>query len=64
LRLRIYKINGCLVMVAPGLRVVWALFLVGLLSVALGVAMVVLPDVGLLSLVWLVGLHALSAGVA
>jgi uncharacterized membrane protein HdeD (DUF308 family) len=51
-------------MVAPGLRVVWALFLVGLLSVAFGVAMVVLPDVGLLSLVWLVGLYALSVGVA
>ena len=46
------------------MRVVWALFLVGLLSVALGVAMVVLLDVGLLSLVWLVGLYALSVGVA
>ena len=42
----------------------WALFLVGVLSVALGVAMAVLPGVGLLSLVWLVGLYALLAGVA
>lgn len=42
----------------------WVLLLVGLLSVILGVTMVVLPGVGLLSLVWLVGLYALSAGVA
>jgi len=42
----------------------WALFLVGVLSVALGVAMAVLPGVGLLSLVWLVGLYALLAGSA
>lgn len=42
----------------------WALFLVGALSVALGAAMAVLPGVGLLSLVWLVGLYALAAGAA
>jgi uncharacterized membrane protein HdeD (DUF308 family) len=42
----------------------WALFLVGVLSVALGVAMAVLPGVGLLSLVWLVGLYALVVGIA
>ncbi len=42
----------------------WALFVVGILSVALGVAMVVPPGVGLLSLVWLVGLYALAVGVA
>jgi uncharacterized membrane protein HdeD (DUF308 family) len=42
----------------------WALFLVGVLSAALGVAMAVLPGVGLPSLVWLVGLYALLAGVA
>jgi len=34
------------------------------LDVALGTAMAVLPGVGLLSLVWLVGLYALAVGVA
>ena len=33
------------------------------LDVTLGVAMAVLPGVGLLSLVWLVGLYALAVGV-
>jgi uncharacterized membrane protein HdeD (DUF308 family) len=42
----------------------WALFFAGVLSVALGVAMAFLPGVGLLSLVWLVGLYALAVGVA
>ena len=42
----------------------WALFLVGVLSVALGVAMAFLPGVGLVSLVWLLGLYALAVGVA
>jgi uncharacterized membrane protein HdeD (DUF308 family) len=42
----------------------WVLFLVGVLSVILGAAMAVLPGVGLLSLVWLVGLYALAVGVA
>jgi uncharacterized membrane protein HdeD (DUF308 family) len=42
----------------------WVLFLVGVLSVILGVVMAVLPGVGLLSLVWLVGLYALAVGVA
>ena len=42
----------------------WALFLLGVLSVALGAAMAVLPGAGLLSLVWMVGLYALLAGVA
>ena len=42
----------------------WVLFLVGVLSVLLGMAMAVLPGVGLLSLVWLVGLYALAVGVA
>ena len=32
--------------------------------VALGAAVAVLPGVGLLSLVWLVGLYALAVGVA
>jgi hypothetical protein len=34
------------------------------LDVALGAAMAVLPGVGLLSLIWLVGLYALAVGVA
>jgi uncharacterized membrane protein HdeD (DUF308 family) len=34
------------------------------LDVALGAAMAVLPGVGLLSLVWLVGLYALAVGAA
>ena len=34
------------------------------LDVALGAAMAVLPGVGPLSLVWLVGLYALAVGVA
>jgi uncharacterized membrane protein HdeD (DUF308 family) len=34
------------------------------LDVAQGAAMAVLPDAGLLSLVWLVGLYALTVGVA
>jgi uncharacterized membrane protein HdeD (DUF308 family) len=34
------------------------------LDVALGAAMAVPPGVGLLSLVWLVGLYALAVGVA
>jgi uncharacterized membrane protein HdeD (DUF308 family) len=33
------------------------------LDVALGAAMTVLPDVGLLSLVWLVGLYTLAVGI-
>ena len=33
-------------------------------DVALGAAMAVLPDVGLLSLVWLVGLYELAVGGA
>jgi len=42
----------------------WALFLVGVLSVIFGIILAVLPSVGLLSLVWLVGLYALAVGVA
>jgi uncharacterized membrane protein HdeD (DUF308 family) len=34
------------------------------LDFALAAAMAVLPGVGLLSLIWLVGLHALAVGVA
>jgi uncharacterized membrane protein HdeD (DUF308 family) len=42
----------------------WALFLVGVLSVIFGIILAVLPGVGLLSVVWLVGLYALAIGVA
>jgi uncharacterized membrane protein HdeD (DUF308 family) len=42
----------------------WVLFLVGVLSVVLGVAMAVLPGVGVLSLVWLLGIYALAIGFA
>jgi uncharacterized membrane protein HdeD (DUF308 family) len=42
----------------------WVLFLVGILSVIFGIILAILPGVGLLSLVWLVGLYALAIGVA
>ena len=42
----------------------WALLFLGVLSVILGVTMALLPGVGLLSLVWLVGVYALAAGAA
>jgi uncharacterized membrane protein HdeD (DUF308 family) len=42
----------------------WALFLVGVLSVIFGIILAVLPGVGLLSVVWLLGLYALAIGVA
>jgi uncharacterized membrane protein HdeD (DUF308 family) len=42
----------------------WLLGLSGVLSVLFGVILAVLPGVGLLSLVWLVGIYALIFGVA
>ena len=42
----------------------WLMGLSGVLSVAFGVILAVLPGVGLLSLVWLVGIYALILGVA
>ena len=42
----------------------WALILGGVLSVIFGIILAVLPGVGLLSLVWLLGLYALLAGIA
>jgi len=41
----------------------WSLALAGVLSVLLGVLLVILPGVGLLSLVWLIGVYALVFGV-
>ncbi len=41
----------------------WSLALAGVLSVLLGVLLVILPGVGLLSLVWLIGVYALIFGV-
>lgn len=43
---------------------VWLMGLSGVLSVLFGVVLAVLPGVGLLSLVWLVGIYALIFGVA
>ncbi len=42
----------------------WALILGGALSVIFGLILAVLPWVGLLSLVWLVGLYAIVFGIA
>jgi uncharacterized membrane protein HdeD (DUF308 family) len=42
----------------------WLMVLSGVLSVLFGVILAVLPGVGLLSLVWLVGIYALIFGVA
>lgn len=41
----------------------WTLALAGAISVVLGVLLVLLPGVGLLSLVWLIGVYALVFGV-
>lgn len=42
----------------------WALILGGILSVIFGIILAVLPGVGLLSLVWLLGLYAILFGIA
>jgi uncharacterized membrane protein HdeD (DUF308 family) len=42
----------------------WLMVLSGVLSVLFGVILAVLPGVGLLSLVWLIGIYALIFGVA
>ncbi|HEX2741771.1 MAG TPA: HdeD family acid-resistance protein [Rubrobacter sp.] len=42
----------------------WLMILSGVLSVVFGVVLAALPGVGLLSLVWLVGIYALIFGVA
>ncbi|HEX2739706.1 MAG TPA: DUF308 domain-containing protein, partial [Rubrobacter sp.] len=42
----------------------WLMILSGVLSVVFGVVLGALPGVGLLSLVWLVGIYALIFGVA
>ena len=42
----------------------WALGLGGVLSVIFGILLAVLPGVGLLSLVWLIGLYALVFGIS
>ena len=42
----------------------WALVLAGILSVIFGIILAVLPGVGLLSLVWLIGIHAILFGIA
>jgi uncharacterized membrane protein HdeD (DUF308 family) len=42
---------------------VWTLALAGILSVLLGVLLAILPGVGLLSLVWVIGIYAIVYGV-
>ena len=41
----------------------WLMVLSGVLSVLFGLILAVLPGVGLLSLVWLVGIYALVFGI-
>jgi len=41
----------------------WTLAVAGILSVVFGVLLAVLPGVGLLSLVWLIGVYAIVFGV-
>ena len=41
----------------------WALILGGILSVVFGLLLAVLPGVGILSLVWLIGVYAVAFGV-
>jgi uncharacterized membrane protein HdeD (DUF308 family) len=45
------------------LAIEWTLALAGLLSVALGVLLAILPGPGLLGLVWLIGIYAIVFGV-
>ena len=42
----------------------WLMVISGVISVLFGVILAVLPGVGLLSVVWLVGIYALIFGVA
>ena len=42
----------------------WALIVGGVLSVNFGIILAVLPGVGLLSLVWLIGIYAILFGIA
>ena len=41
----------------------WTLVLAGVLSILFGVLLAILPGVGLLSLVWLIGIYALAFGI-
>ena len=41
----------------------WAMILGGLLSVLLGVLLFVFPGVGMVSVVWLIGMYAIIAGI-
>ena len=41
----------------------WALVIGGIVSVAFGLLLAVLPGVGILSLVWLIGAYAVMFGV-
>jgi uncharacterized membrane protein HdeD (DUF308 family) len=41
----------------------WLMVLSGLLSVALGIALIVIPEAGLLALAWLIGAYGLAFGL-
>ncbi len=41
----------------------WLLILAGILSVAFGVLLIVYPSAGAISLVWIIGLYAMVAGI-
>ena len=41
----------------------WVMILVGLLSVVFGVLLFVFPGAGTLSIVWLIGMYAIAAGI-
>lgn len=41
----------------------WVMILIGLLSIVLGILLIVFPAIGALSLVWLIGIYAISAGI-
>ena len=42
----------------------WALIFGGIISIIFGIILAVLPAVGLLSLVWLIGIYAILFGIA
>ena len=41
----------------------WVMILIGLLSIVLGILLIVFPAIGALSLMWLIGIYAISAGI-
>lgn len=41
----------------------WVMILAGLLSVLLGILLLVFPSAGMVSVVWLIGIYAIAAGI-